>query len=58
MHQNLPEIYHVPAVPQQHNAPQCPQGSDGWIGFATIARQFVDTNERRRHFFGTVHSPQ
>ena len=33
MHQNLPEIYHVPAAPQQHNAPQCQQGSDGWIGF-------------------------
>ena len=24
----------------------------------TIARQFVDANERRRHFFGTVHGPQ
>ena len=23
----------------------------------TIARQFVDANERRRHFSGTVHSP-
>ena len=34
MHQNLPETYHVPAAPQQHNAPQCPQGSDEWIGFA------------------------
>ena len=35
MHQNLPEmIDHVPAAPQQHNAPQCPQGSGGWIGFA------------------------
>ena len=34
MHQNLPEIYYVPAASQQHNAPQCPQGSDGWIGFA------------------------
>ena len=30
----LHEIYYVPAAPQQHNAPQCPQGSDGWIGFA------------------------
>ena len=34
MHQNLPEIYHVPAASQQHNVPQCPQGSDGWIRFA------------------------
>ena len=35
MHRNLPEMsYHVPAASQQQNAPQCPQGSDGWIGFA------------------------
>ena len=38
MHQNLylRSTYHVPcsSAPQQHNAPQCPQGSDGWIGFA------------------------
>ena len=32
----------------------CKDGLD----LATIARQFVDSNERRRHFFGTVHSPQ
>ena len=28
------------------------------LDLPTIARQFVDANERRRHFFGTVHSPQ
>ena len=31
--------------------------TDG-LDLPTIARQFVDANERRRHFFGTVHSPQ
>ena len=28
------------------------------LDLPTIARQFVDANERHRHFFGTVHSPQ
>ena len=31
--------------------------TDG-LDLPTIARQFVDANEDRRHFFGTVHSPQ
>ena len=31
--------------------------TDG-LDLPTIARQFVDANERHRHFFGTVHSPQ
>ena len=31
--------------------------TDG-LDLPTIARQFVDANEHRRHFFGTVHSPQ
>ena len=31
--------------------------TDG-LDLSTIARQFVDANERRRHFFGSVHSPQ
>ena len=31
--------------------------TDG-LDLPTIARQFLDANERRRHFFGTVHSPQ
>ena len=31
--------------------------TDG-LDLPTVARQFVDANERRRHFFGTVHSPQ
>ena len=31
--------------------------TDG-LALPTIARQFVDADERRRHFFGTVHSPQ
>ena len=31
--------------------------TDG-LDLPTIARQFVGANERRRHFFGTVHSPQ
>ena len=31
--------------------------TDG-LDLPTIARQFVDANERRRHFFGTLHSPQ
>ena len=31
--------------------------TDG-LDLPTIARQFVDANERRRHFFDTVHSPQ
>ena len=31
--------------------------TDG-LDLPTAARQFVDANERRRHFFGTVHSPQ
>ena len=26
-------IYHVPVAPQQHNADQCPQGFNEWIGF-------------------------
>ena len=30
--------------------------TDG-LDLPTIARQFVDANERRRHFFGTVHRP-
>ena len=28
------------------------------LDLPTIARQFVDVNERRRHFFGTVRSPR
>ena len=28
------------------------------LDLPTIARQFVDVNERRRHFFGTLRSPQ
>ena len=28
------------------------------LDLPTVARQFVDANERRRHFFGTMHSPQ
>ena len=31
--------------------------TDG-LDLPTIVRQFVDAKERRRHFFGTVHSPQ
>ena len=31
--------------------------TDG-LDLPTIARQFVDANERRRHFFGTLHNPQ
>ena len=31
--------------------------TDG-LDMPTIARQLVDADERRRHFFGTVHSPQ
>ena len=31
--------------------------TDG-LDLPTIARQFVDANERHRYFFGTVHSPQ
>ena len=31
--------------------------TDG-LDLPTVARQFVDASERRRHFFGTVHSPQ
>ena len=31
--------------------------TDG-LDLPTAGRQFVDANERRRHFFGTVHSPQ
>ena len=31
--------------------------TDG-LALPTVARQFVDANERRRHFFGTVRSPQ
>ena len=31
--------------------------TDG-LDLPTVARQFVDANERRRRFFGTVHSPQ
>ena len=31
--------------------------TDG-LDLPTVARQSVDANERRRHFFGTVHSPQ
>ena len=31
--------------------------TDG-LDLPTIARQFMDANEGRRHFFGTVHSPQ
>ena len=31
--------------------------TDG-LDLPTVARQFVDANERRRDFFGTVHSPQ
>ena len=31
--------------------------TDG-LDLPTVARQFVDANERRRHFFGTVNSPQ
>ena len=31
--------------------------TDG-LDLPALARQFVDANERRRHFFGTVHSPQ
>ena len=58
MHQTLPEIYHVPGAPQEHNAPQCHKDLTDGLDLATIARQFVDANERRRHFFGTVHSPQ
>ena len=28
------------------------------LDLPTVARQFVDANERYRHFFGTAHSPQ
>ena len=31
--------------------------TDG-LDLPTIARHFVDANERLRYFFGTVHSPQ
>ena len=31
--------------------------TDG-LDLPTIARQFVDVNERRRHCFGTLRSPQ
>ena len=31
--------------------------TDG-VDLPTIPRQFVSANERRKHFFGTVHSPQ
>ena len=31
--------------------------TDG-LDLPIIAGQFVDANEHRRHFFGTVHSPQ
>ena len=31
--------------------------TDG-LDLPTVARQFVDANERRKHFFGTLHRPQ
>ena len=30
----------------------------GGLDLPTVSRQSVDANERRRHFFGTLHSPQ
>ena len=50
MHQNLPEIYYVPVAPQQHNAPQVHKDLTDGLDLPTIARQFMDANQRPQAF--------